>query len=131
MKMLGIFLLVLSFFKAHAAFNEFECQFLAQDNKRVFLEVERGFGGSSARNARMSVTNPSSGTVEVRSFFVSARHNRGFNQIEFFGADFNLQIDLWPDQRPRWGRTYNSDFRSWSLDEGRNYFNINCEYTHI
>ena len=129
MKLLGLLFVFISFSAAQASFNEFECEFETEEGKEVTIEVEKPFGGSSSRSARMTVT--SENQVDVHNFFVTARFPRYSDRIEYFGGNFNLTIDLWPDRAPRWGRTYRSDFHSWILDEGRFYHNIDCRYTRF
>ena len=109
---------------AFAGFNDFECEFNTRSGGSVMVEVEQSFGGGSSR---INVITDS----DRRDYWVSRRYNRGLNEIEFFGGGIRLEIDLWPDTVPRWGRTYRADFNSWDIDNNVSYYNINCRYTRI
>jgi len=105
-----LLVLSLSFsFSALAFFNDVECDGNTRGGQRAVIEIERGFGGSM-RGARTIVfgargTNP----VETRYRVYSAR--RFGSRIEFIGdSGFRLEVDVWPDQAPRWGRTYWANF---------------------
>ncbi len=132
MKMLGKMAIVLGLIMAssvQANINDFECEFVTDADKKVEVVIERPFGGSTMRDATMSVSSEED--FAVYNYYVSARFRRSFNRLKFSGANFDLEVNLWPDQRPRWGRTYRSEFRSWDLDEGRNYYNVSCRYTGL
>jgi hypothetical protein len=113
---------------AFASFNDFECEFNARDGEKVRVEIERSFGGSQSK---MNVIIGDFNSNQRFDYWVSRRFNRGFNELEFFGAGVRLEIDLWPDNVPRWGRTYRADFNSWDIDNNLSYYNINCRYTRI
>lgn len=111
-----------------ASFNDFECDFRTQDNNSVSVEIERSFGGSQSR---MNLRIDSDNNQEEYSYLVFARFNRSFNEIEFLGSGNRLEIDLWPDQVPRWGRRYRARFSSMDLENNRYFRNIDCTYTRI
>tara|TARA_B100001971_G_C18268036_1_gene596482 strand:+ start:52395 stop:52787 length:393 start_codon:yes stop_codon:yes gene_type:complete len=113
---------------ANAAFNDFECEFTTRDQKSVELNVESQFGGGM-RTVNMSVRDDD-GTDTFR-YYVSTRYDRSFKKIEYFGGGIRLEIDLWPDTNPRYGRTYRAQYSSWDLGSNSNYFNILCRYTRI
>jgi hypothetical protein len=125
MKSLIILTLVSSF--AMAAFNDFECDFRTRSGKAVSVEVESSFGSSISRRLNMSVVD--NGTITQKIYWTTARYNRAFNEIEYYGAGTRLRIDMWPDQRPVWGRSYRAEFTSWDLEDSTSYFNTRCRYT--
>lgn len=115
-----LLVLSLSFsFSALAFINDVECDGNTIEGERAVIEIERGFGGSM-RGARTIVygargTNP----VETRYRVYSAR--RFGSRIEYIGdAGFRLAVDVWPDQAPRWGRTYWATFND--------YGGLRCRY---
>lgn len=132
MKMLGKMAIVLGLISAssvQANINDFECEFNTDAGQMVELEVERPFGSTSMRDATMTVS--SNDEFEVFNYYVNTRYTRSFNRLRFSGANFDLEVNLWPDQKPQWGRTYRSEFRSWDLEDGRNYYNVSCRYTGL
>jgi len=113
---------------AFANFNDFECDFRTQDNKSVSVDIESSFGGSQKR---MNLRIDSNNNQEEYSYWVFSRYNRAFNEIEFLGSGNRLEIDLWPDQAPRWGRRYRANFSSMDLENNRYFSNIYCTFTRI
>jgi hypothetical protein len=119
MKMLMLVLSLSFSFSAFAFYNDLECDGYSAQGQRALIEVERGFGGSM-RDARTIVygargTNP----VETRYRIYSAR--RFGSRIEYIGdGGFRLEVDVFPDQSPRWGRTY------WAHFQGLN--GLRCRY---
>lgn len=124
---LTLFLVFLTSF-VHAAFNDFECELRTYDQKNVEINVESQFG-SGMRTVRMLVSSDNG--VDTFNYYVTSRYNRGFNEIEYFGGGMRLEIDLWPDTAPRWGRSYRAEFSSMDLDSNSRYSNILCRYTRI
>lgn len=123
MKILTISLFFLTF-GAQASLNDFECNFNTIDGARVLVEVER----SRLSSKRVEVTVDSEDGIERFQYFTMARFDRARMQLELFGGGINLDIDMWPDARPRFGRNYRSRFNAYDVDNGR-YHSIYCRYT--
>lgn len=126
MKVLVILGLLSSF--SFAAFNDFECEFTTNDSQSVSIEIERQ-RGAGLRRASVEVDND--GTTDTFNYYVSSRYDRAFNEIRYFGGGMDLEIDLWPDTTPKWGRSYRAQFRSWDIGNNTNNYNILCRYTRI
>ena len=120
-----IFTLAFISTSAFASINDFECNFQAENGESVLLEVERSV---SPGMKRINVTVTSDSTTDRYNYFASARLSN-MNRIEYFGGGMDLEIDLWPDSRPRFGRMYSSEFRSFDVNNGRPFYNIYCQYT--
>jgi hypothetical protein len=104
MQIILIVLMALGSFTAKAAFTEVECTGQANTGT-VNVAVDEGFPPQSFRRATVTRSN------ENRAFFVSSRGSFG-NRIRYEGAGFQLEVDLWPDTKPVWGRTYRATFDS-------------------
>lgn len=126
MKVLMILLITSSF--AMATFNDFECDFTTSDGMNVSVEIESQ-RGAGMRRATIAVRN--NGEVDYYNYYVNSRYNRAFNEIRYFGGGMDLEIDLWPDAQPRWGRSYRADLRTWDLGNNSSNYNILCRYTRI
>lgn len=120
-----VFLLAFATSSAFAAINDFECRFSGENGEDVLVEVERSYSPGSKR---ISVTVNTDSTVDEYDYFTFARMNQ-MNRIEYSGAGMDLEIDLWPDQRPRYGRFYTSEFRSFDVSGGRTFYNVRCQFT--
>jgi hypothetical protein len=118
MKLITTTLLVLFSYSSFAFRNEVECVGLTPSRQRILVEIERGLGpildgavtiyGARGENTRYT----------RHQIFQTRRFG---NRIQYFGdLNFNLEIDLWPDQAPRWGRTYRGVFN--------NLGGLNCRY---
>lgn len=127
MKTLGL-LLLFAAQSAQAVFNEFECDFSTRDGLRVRLEVQQTYRSSSSTGARMRI---SGGDGDQNLDFNVTRRMRGARRIEYWGADFRLEVDLWPDEVPRRGREYTSRLETWSVDPSRNVYTIRCDYAGV
>jgi hypothetical protein len=119
MKVLLVILSMLFSLSSFAFMNDVECDGYTNANERIRVEILRSFGGS-VRDALVTVggtrgTNP----IQTRHMIYSAR--RFGTRIEFFGdIAFRLEVDIWPDQAPRWGRTYRGVYT--------NAFGLNCRF---
>lgn len=110
---------------AFANFNEVECTGKIE-NKTVTLEIEQPFPQDSYfREVTLNVE--ADGTVEDFQYSVTARRNRGFNHIVYQGGGFFLDLDLWPDNQPRWGRTYRAQLRTQDLGNG-SMATLDCQF---
>lgn len=90
------------------AINEVECYGFNSEGERVDLEIEMGWGGS-IRDSRLT-TYPQNEAPEFN--FYQVYNTRPQNRrMLFTGVNgYRLEVDLFPDTTPRWGRTYNSYF---------------------
>ena len=127
MKTLGLLLLFASL-SAQAAFNEFECDFSTREGVRVRLEVKQAYRSSSFTRAKIRIFG---GDGDQNLDFNVSRRMRGARRIEYWGADFRLEVDLWPDEIPRRGREYTSRLETWSVDPSRNVYTIDCDYAGV
>lgn len=110
---------------AQASLNDFECSFTAYDGSDVLVEVQRS---TMVGSKRIDVTVNSDEGIQRHQFFAFASINNATRRLEYRGGGIDLEIDLWPDARPRYGRTYRSEFQSYEVDNGR-FNNIYCRYT--
>lgn len=120
-----IFMLTFISTSAFASINDFECDFQGENGEAIFVQVERSFGPGMKR---ITVDVTSETTADNFDYFTTARLNN-MNKIEYFGAGLDLVIDLWPDNRPQYGFNYSSEFRSFDVNNGYSFYNINCIYT--
>lgn len=94
---------------ASAAWNEVECSGKLE-GKVIRLEIEQSFpNGSHFKRAELTISE--NGANETHRFTVG-RRNFGLNRIQYSGAGLRLEVDLWPDQQPRWGRRYDGTLLS-------------------
>jgi hypothetical protein len=121
MKKLLTCLFVLGALSAHAFVNEVECDGNV-GSSRMDLEVERSFGGM--RPARMTVWGERGSNPEIENFVV--RNVRSFaGRLEYSGdRGFSLEVDLWPDRAPAWGRTYRANLRTREFTSAR----LSCRF---
>ena len=117
------FIMILSS-SAFASFNEVECE-VSTATSSLFLEVEQPFPTSSVFKRATLTSTDTSGVETYFNYTLTTRGSRGFNRLTYSGAGLNLEVDLWPDQRPQWGRNYRSTLRA--TDIGNNEIqNVNC-----
>jgi hypothetical protein len=89
--------------------NEVECQGVLINGEQIHIEIERSLGGG-LRDGRVTIfgargTNPR----QTRHLIYQAR--RFGYMIQYTGDfGFNLQVDIFPDQFPRWARYYRGSF---------------------
>lgn len=110
---------------AFASFNDFECNFQGQNGEQIKVEVERSY---SPGMKRINLTQTTDQSVDRFTYFTSARIDN-MNRIQYWGGGIDLEIDLWPDHRPQYGRFYRSEFRSMDINDGRAFYNIYCQFT--
>jgi hypothetical protein len=104
MKRLLICALTLFSVSAMAFINEVECEWRQNENF-ITADVEMPFP-SNATFKRMLVNVQNDNVAETFSYSVTSRRLNGFNEIQYLGGGVRLVVDLWPDNIPRWGRTY-------------------------
>jgi hypothetical protein len=61
------------------------------------------------------------------NYFVTSRGSNSFNRVTYFGSGLFLEIDLWPDNRPQWGRNYRSTLRATDI-QNPEIQNVNCTF---
>ena len=112
-------ILTLFSFSAFASFNDVECSGTVRNGDRARVEVERGFGGSM-RDARVVIFGARGTNPRVFNYRIFQIRKFG-TMLEFVGdSNFRLEVDLFPDQSPRWGRTYRGQMRD--------MFNVSCRF---
>ena len=124
MKMSLIMVFLMFSLSALAAFNEVECTG-ATPGKVITLEIEQPFPADSAFK-RGTLTITENGADTTSNFTVSTRVNGGFNEIRYWAGGLTLEVNFWPDQRPRWARKYDSKLRS--SDLGNETIKLTCEF---
>lgn len=129
MKTLFLVLALLST-SAFASMNDFECEFSGVNGEQVKVEIERSRGPGTKRINVSVIARGDNGDLNIEDYqyYTSARMG-AMNRIEYWGSGMDLEIDLWPDRRPRFGRMYRSEFRSFDVNNGRTFYNIYCQYT--
>jgi hypothetical protein len=119
-----IFLMVMSTL-SFAAWNELECDGFAGD-KAVRLEVEQPFpNGSYFRRAKLFVTKD--GNEIVHNYSLTPRINPSFGRIEYWGGGLKIEVNIWPDQFPRWGWTYFGRLETAIIDNWSPY-TLDCTF---
>jgi hypothetical protein len=110
---------------AFAFINEVECT-ATQGTKEIFLEIERPFPSSSIfKQALITVTE--NGAEKEYNYAVVARRGGGINKLQYTGGGIRLEVDLWPDNSPRWGRNYRSTLISSDLGNST-ISNVDCNF---
>lgn len=93
-----------------ASWNEVECEGTV-GGKQIEVAVEQPFpNGSFWKQASLRIDE--NGTLSVHDYTVTTRVMPGFSRVEYMTAGFRLEVDFWPDQRPRWGMRYRGTFQS-------------------
>jgi hypothetical protein len=110
---LRFLLLALLTTPAFAQINYVECE-ADFDDARLMVNVERSYGNSFKR---VEVILATQNDYETRSYFATSRvwGAGAFRKIQYRAAGFDLEIDLFGDSRPRWGRTYRAEVRESDL----------------
>lgn len=102
-RLLALFLALTSL--SAFAMNEVDCDGQNSDQNQVRFQIDQGWG-SSIRDARLWVYDtPGSEPEETlyRMWNIQGRNNR----IIYSGSDgIRLDVELFPDRVPRWGRRY-------------------------
>lgn len=122
MKNFLVISLTLISLNALAFTTEFRCDFYDLSGKSVRVEVSKDFPGSVFSTIEL-ITNQNSYRYSARPRMVS-----GFYKLELWAGSTRLEMDLFPDRTPQWGRWYQSKFTSPDLDNGHEFRNIECQY---
>jgi hypothetical protein len=112
-------------FSAIAGFNEIECE---GNNglTNVYLEIEQPFPNTSVFK-RMLLSASTASTQENFQYTVTSNRYNGFRNIVYQGSRLRLDVDLWPDFEPRWGRNYRAILSSSDINNGINSI-LNCYF---
>jgi hypothetical protein len=107
-----------------ASMNEIECDG-TNKTKMINLEVEQPFPSNSVfKRVNLSISDDNT----QENFKYTATTSRfGLRTILYQGADLRLEVDLWPDSEPRWGRNYQAILNSFEINEGSGLY-INCQF---
>ena len=109
MKFLALMSVIIFSLSAKAAWNELECTGRFE-GKHIRLEIEESFpNGSYFKKAELTVTQD--GAEQSYPYTVS-RRSIGLNRIDYSSRGLRIEVDLWPDQTPRWGRSYSASLLS-------------------
>jgi hypothetical protein len=119
------FVLVLSS-SAFASFNEVECEVKTAASS-LYLEIEQPFPTSSVFKRATLTSTDVNGVDTSYDYTLTSRSPRGFNSLSYSGDGLTLEVDLWPDQRPQWGRNYRSTLKASEI--GSNEIqNVSCTF---
>lgn len=122
-----VFLMAIMMFSvsAFSAWNEVECTGKV-DGKLFSVEVEQAFpNGSYFKQAHLTVEE--NGAQQTHDYTVNTRTTSGFSRVTYLSGGLRLEVDFWPDQRPRWGWTYRGSLQSSAL--GNQYIQgLNCRF---
>ncbi len=115
------FVLLLSISLSAFAIDEIECMGRTAARQHVEVELDWSFG--TFRDGRVRVmTDGDWNTTEVRVWSVPTGRPQ---RLHFTGQpNFRLEIDLFPDLEPRWGRIYRADLAMRGLERVR----VNCRF---
>lgn len=122
------FILVISS-NAFASFNEVECE-VKTATSELFLEVEQPFPANSVFKRATLTSTDANGVDTSFNYTLTTRGARGFNTLTYSGAGLNLEVNLWPDQRPQWGRIYRSTLRATEVGNSE-IRNVDCTFPNV
>jgi hypothetical protein len=126
MKAFLLSLIVLFSTSAFSAFSEIECSG-SQNGKDVRLIVEEAFPqGSTFRKGDLFIQE--NGSEQRYSHYFTVRQFGPSYQRVYTDARARLEVDLWPDNRPQWGRTYQSTLDARAL--GRS-MKVRCRFSRF
>ncbi|MBA2405265.1 MAG: hypothetical protein H0V66_10880 [Bdellovibrionales bacterium] len=117
MKKTLTFTLFLLSASALASFNELECDGRSE-NKNVYLEIEQSFPSSNVFKRMLLSVSGESGQ-ENHHYTVSSNRFSSFRRVQYQGSGIRLEVDLWPDTQPQWGRNYRAVLNSPDLNHGK------------
>ena len=125
--MKAVLLIAIMIFSASAfsAWNEVECTGKS-GGKTFSVEVEQAFpNGSYFKQAHLTVVE--NGSQETFDYTVNTRTTPGFSRVTYLAGGIRLEVDFWPDQRPRWGFSDRGSVQSSAL--GNQYIQgLNCRF---
>lgn len=124
MKLFVLALTIIASFSASAAWNEVECDGRI-GSRFIQVEVEQAFPQGSYFS-RAQVTVSENGGYRSEHYTVS-RRPIGPGRIEYSAGGLRLEVDIWPDRRPRWGWNYRGLIQSTLLGD-RLTQSVNCRF---
>lgn len=109
---------------SYASFNEIECEGTS-GSKNIILEIEQPFPANGVfKRVNLTISTES----DQEDFKYTATTSRfDLRNIIYQGSGLRLEVDLWPDNDPRWGRNYSAILNSPDLNQGSGAF-INCQF---
>lgn len=125
MKNLIVVTLVLFSLKT-LAFNEVECAGRNTEGQRVDFEIEESWGGSIHDALLVVYSGGTEGPEETRYRLYNTRpQNR---RILYTGQDgVRLEVDLFPDRVPQWGRSYRGQLQVPATQVG----SVSCRFPQV
>jgi hypothetical protein len=125
MRVLSFFVSLVFSLSASASWIEVECSG-NEGSKTVRVEIEEAWpNGSFWKPATVVIDRP--GQQDRRDYVVTTRFVPGFSSLEYANRGFRLEVDLWPDQRPRWNRLYRGTFQSDAMGD-MNFRALKCRF---
>lgn len=121
MKLLALVTLLFSL-SVQAGWNEAECTGNI-GTLSVRFDVEMPFPRNSSFRRALLVVHEN-GQETSYDYYVTVRR-LGPQQLVYSGAGLSLNIDIWPDNRPRWGWDYRSLLRSTQFNVP---LNVSCSF---
>ena len=92
------------------------------------LEVEQPFPtGRYFRNARLYVIDEITQEENSHFYNLTPRFSPNFGRYEYLGAGLDLEINVWPDRRPRWGSSYSGILMSSAVNDWERV-DLNCRF---
>jgi hypothetical protein len=125
-----ILLTIVSLF-SHLSFaymNDIECESRFTDQNYDFrINVVRPMSPGPWRQTEVQ-TFLNGHLVRTDFFNLTFFNNQGFNNLRFWGQGVDLQIDLWPDRVPQFGRYYSARFSNVSILSNKPFTSIDCRF---
>ncbi len=126
MKLLFLFCALLMNFVSYADFREIECSHPLQ--RDFYLNLRPTFINSSIYDVDMRYLDEE-GQTQSKRFHAHSRRTGRFHQVSLWaGARFQLDINIWPDHRPRTFREYRSELRYSPQIGQSNQIDLRCEF---
>jgi hypothetical protein len=126
-------LLLLAFFilfsnLSFAYINDIECESRFSDQNYDFrINVIRPMSQGPWRQTEVQ-TFLKGQLIRTDFFHLTFFNNQGFNNIRFWGQGVDLEIDLWPDRVPQFGRYYSARFSNVTILSNKPFTNIDCRF---
>jgi hypothetical protein len=105
------------------ALTEVECSGRA-NGADVRLTIDGRWGQNYFKEGRLWIRKDGAVTTTRHSLSYRGPWG-GLNRAEYSDSSMELEIDFWPDQIPRWGKTYNGSMR---LDSFNSRFGMRCRF---
>jgi hypothetical protein len=115
---------LISLQSAKADLPKVECASWPNQNSNVRFDIQRGFG-SSWQDA--SLTFVQANQVFKKDYVVLLTDGLGWNQLRYWGAGVELEVDLGFDSSPQIFRTYDSVLTASDFNQGKPV-TVRCEF---